>query len=175
MLNQKQIIIEWEKAGLKQNGFMYQDISEMYELVEHNTTSSDEANKLLILAIRAAANNGGKSALAVENNLRKWINAGATTALEVGEYEKQAQQLQKPRSRYGQPLRNESSIEFFSDEQMSEQDKRLAADDGYDNPEQWKNDKWAEFLELRATRSQRSAETVNSGRTATGQRVLQRF
>ena len=31
MLNQKQIIIEWQKAGLKENGFMFQDITELYE------------------------------------------------------------------------------------------------------------------------------------------------
>ncbi|TGE40433.1 hypothetical protein C6P26_10945, partial [Weissella confusa] len=80
MLNQKQIIIEWQKAGLKENGFMFQDITNLYELAVHNADSDEEAHKLIILAIRAAAKNGGKTAMAVENNLNKWLNAGATNA-----------------------------------------------------------------------------------------------
>ncbi|MEY4666082.1 hypothetical protein [Weissella cibaria] len=175
MLNQKKVVIEWEKAGLKKSGFMFQDITEMYELAERNTESTEEANKLLILAIRAAAKNGGKSALAVENNLTKWINAGATTATEVGEYEKQSQQLQQPRQRFGQPLRNESPVAKFTPEQMAEQSKRLAKEDGFDDPEEWIKAAMETFRQLRATRTERMAKKSEQGLTATGRSVIRRF
>lgn len=175
MLNQKQIIIEWQKAGLKENGFMFQDITELYELAVRNADSDEEANKLVILAIRAAAKNGGKTAMAVKNNLTKWLNAGATTATKVGDYEKQSQQLQQPRSRFGQPLRNESAIEKFTPEQIAEQSKRLAKEDGFDDPEEWAMVTMEKFRELRATRAERMADKANRGLTSSGKRVVTRF
>lgn len=175
MLNQKQIIIEWQKAGLKENGFMFQDITELYELAVRNADSDEEANKLVILAIRAATKNGGKTAMAVKNNLTKWLNAGATTAIKVGDYEKQSQQLQQPRSRFGQPLRKESAIEKFTPEQIAEQSKRLAKEDGFDDPEEWAKVTMEKFRELRATRAERMADKSNRGLTSSGKRVVTRF
>ena len=175
MLNQKQIIIEWKKAGLKENGFMFQDITELYELAVRNADSDEEANKLVILAIRAAAKNGGKTAMAVKNNLTKWLNAGATTAIKVGDYEKQSQQLQQPRSRFGQPLRKESAIEKFTPEQIAEQSKLLAKEDGFDDPEEWVRVTMEKFRELRATRAERMDDKSNVGLTSSGKRVVTRF
>lgn len=175
MLNQKQIMIEWQKAGLKENGYMFQDIQAMYELAARNADSDEEANKLIILAIRAAAKNGAKSAMAVDNNLKKWLNAGATNAQAVGEYEDEATKIRQPRSRFGQPMRKESPIEKVTTEQIDEQSKRLAKEDGFDDPEEWARVTMEKFRELRATRAERMADKSNVGLTSSGKRVVTRF
>ena len=175
MLNQKQIMIEWQKAGLKENGYMFQDIQAMYELAARNADSDEEANKLIILAIRAAAKNGAKSAMAVDNNLKKWLNAGATNAQAVGEYEDEATKIRQPRSHFGKLMRNESPIEKFTPEQIAEQSKRLAKEDGFDDSEEWAKVTMEKFRELRATRAERMADKANRGFTSSGKRVVTRF
>ena len=174
MLNQKQIIIEWQKAGLKENGFMFQDITNLYELAVHNADSDEEANKLIILAIRAAAKNGGKTAMAVENNLNKWLNAGANNAMAVGDYEKQSQQLQQPR--YGnQPLKFESGPSKPTAEQIDQQNQRMAKELGYATVIDMAKGTADKLSELRQTRPERLDDKPANGRTANGRRVLQRF
>ena len=173
MLNQKQIIIEWQKAGLKENGFMFQDITNLYELAVHNADSDEEANKLIILAIRAAAKNGGKTAMAVENNLNKWLNAGATNATAVGEYESEAQQIQKPR--FGQPIQRESGPSKPTAEQIDQQNQRMAKELGYESVADMAKGTAEKLSELRSTRAERLADKSANGRTANGRRVLQRF
>ncbi|CAM2811359.1 hypothetical protein WECO103172_04025 [Weissella confusa] len=174
MLNQKQIIIEWQKAGLKENGFMFQDITNLYELAVHNADSDEEANKLIILAIRAAAKNGGKTAMAVENNLNKWMNAGATNAMAVGEYESKAKQIQK--TRYGnQPLKFESGPSKPTAEQIDQQNQRMAKELGYASVEDMAKGTADKLSELRQTRPERLDDKPANGRTANGRRVLQRF
>ena len=173
MLNQKQIIIEWQKAGLKENGFMFQDITNLYELAVHNADSDEEANKLIILAIRAAAKNGGKTAMAVENNLNKWLNAGATNATAVGEYESEAQQIQK--SRFGQPIQRESGPGKPTAEQIDQQNQRMAKELGYESVADMAKGTAEKLSEIRSTRAERLADKSANGRTANGRRVLQRF
>ncbi|MGL5301789.1 hypothetical protein [Weissella confusa] len=173
MLNQKQIIIEWQKAGLKENGFMFQDITNLYELAVHNADSDEEANKLIILAIRAAAKNGGKTAMAVENNLNKWLNAGATNATAVGEYESEAQQIQQPR--FGQPIQRESGPSKPTAEQIDQQNQRMAKELGYASVAAMAKGTAEKLSELRRTRADRLAANASNGRTANGRRVVQRF
>ena len=174
MLNQKQIIIEWQKAGLKENGFMFQDITNLYELAVHNADSDEEANKLIILAIRAATKNGGKTAMAVENNLNKWLNAGATNATAVGEYESEAQQIQQ--TRYGnQPIQRETGPSKPTAEQIDQQNQRMAKELGYASVEDMANGTAEKLSELRRTRADRLAANASNGRTANGRRVVQRF
>lgn len=173
MLNQKQIIIEWQKAGLKENGFMFQDITNLYELAVHNADSDEEANKLIILAIRAAAKNGGKTAMAVENNLNKWLNAGATNATAVGEYESEAQHIQQPR--FGKPIQRESGPSKPTAEQIDQQNQRMAKELGYTLVEDMAKGTAEKLSELRRTRADRLAANASNGRTANGRRVVQRF
>lgn len=174
MLNQKQIIIEWQKAGLKENGYMFQDIQAMYELAARNADSDEEANKLIILAIRAAAKNGAKSALAVDNNLKKWLNAGATNAKAVGDYEDESKIIQQPR--YGnQPLKFESGPSKPTAEQIDQQNQRMAKELGYASVEDMAKGTADKLSELRQTRPERLDDKSANGRTANGRRVLQRF
>ena len=174
MLNQKQIIIEWQKAGLKENGFMFQDITNLYELAVHNADSDEEANKLIILAIRAAAKNGGKTAMAVENNLNKWLNAGATNATAVGEYESKAQQIQQ--TRYGnKPIQRETGPSKPTAEQIDQQNQRMAKELGYASVADMAKGTAEKLSELRRTRADRLAANASNGRTANGRRVVQRF
>ena len=174
MIN-KNIVIQWQQANMPENPLVYQDLEEMQELALHNAESEQEAVKLVMLAIRSAAKNGATSTLSVQRRLEKWINAGATTAAKVGDYEKQSQQLQQPRSRFGQPLRNESAIEKFTPEQIAEQSKRLAKEDGFDDPEEWVRVTMENYRELVATRPERMADKSNVGFTASGKRVVTRF
>ena len=174
MLNQKQIMVEWQKGGLNENGYTFQDIKDMFEFIAHNTESDDEANKLMILAIRAAAKSGGKTALAVENNLRKWINAGAITAEKVGDYESQSQQMQKV-GRYSQPIQRETGPSKPTQEQIASQNKKMAAELGYESVEAMAKGTMAKLAEMRATRAERMRAPRVGGLTATGRRVVANF
>ena len=171
----KNIVIQWQQANMPEGPLVYQDLEEMQELALHNAESEQEAVKLVILAIRAATKSGATSTLAVQRRLEKWLNAGATTAAKVDEYEKQSQQMQQPRQRFGQPLRNESPVAKFTPEQMAEQSKRLAKEDGFDDPEEWIKAAMETFRQLRATRTERMAKKSEQGLTATGRSVIRRF
>ncbi|WPQ67374.1 hypothetical protein [Weissella paramesenteroides] len=52
---------EWQKAGIKINGFTYNDIQDIYNQLAHNADDEKEANGIFILAIRKAAMNGAKT------------------------------------------------------------------------------------------------------------------
>ena len=152
---------------------MFQDITNLYELAVHNADSDEEANKLIILAIRAAAKNGGKTAMAVENNLNKWLNAGATNATAVGEYESEAQHIQ---TRYGnQPIQRETGPSKPTAEQIDQQNQRMAKELGYASVEDMAKGTAEKLSELRRARADRLAANASNGRTANGRRVVQRF
>ncbi|MBF7058588.1 hypothetical protein [Weissella confusa] len=174
MIN-KNIVIQWQQANMPENSLAYQDLEEMQELALHNAESEKEAVKLVMLAIRSAAKNGATSTLSVQRRLEKWINAGATTAAKVGDYEKQSQQLLQPRQRFGQPLQNESPIEKFTPEQIDQQNQCMAKELGYASVEDMANGTADKLSELRRTRAERLADQSANGRTANGRRVLQRF
>ena len=174
MIN-KNIVIQWQQANMPENSLAYQDLEEMQELALHNAESEQEAVKLVMLAIRSAAKNGATSTLSVQRRLEKWINVGATTAAKVGDYEKQSQQLQQPRQRFGQPLQNESPIEKFTPEQIDQQNQRMAKELGYASVEDMAKGTADKLSELRSTRAERLADQSANGRTANGRRVLQRF
>ncbi|MCT0007135.1 hypothetical protein EFL93_01650 [Weissella confusa] len=174
MIN-KNIVIQWQQANMPENSLAYQDLEEMQELALHNAESEQEAIKLVMLAIRSAAKNGATSTLSVQRRLEKWLNAGATTAAKVGDYEKQSQQLQQPRQRFRQPLQNESPIEKFTPEQIDQQNQRMAKELGYASVADMAKGTADKLSELRSTRAERLADQSANGRTANGRRVLQRF
>ncbi|MDA5458639.1 hypothetical protein B816_123 [Weissella confusa] len=173
MIN-KNIVIQWQQANMPENSLAYQDLEEMQELALHNAESEQEAVKLVMLAIRSAAKNGATSTLSVQRRLEKWINAGATTAAKVGDYEKQSQQLQQPR--YGnQPLKFESGPSKPTAEQIDQQNQRMAKELGYASVEDMAKGTADKLSELRKTRPERLDDKSANGRTANGRRVLQRF
>lgn len=173
MIN-KNIVIQWQQANMPENSLAYQDLEEMQELALHNAESEQEAVKLVMLAIRSAAKNGATSTLSVQRRLEKWINAGATTAAKVGDYEKQSQQLQQPR--YGnQPLKFESGPSKPTAEQIDQQNQRMAKELGYESVEDMAKGTADKLSELRQTRPERLDDKPANGRTANGRRVLQRF
>ncbi|WP_271294955.1 hypothetical protein, partial [Weissella confusa] len=173
MIN-KNIVIQWQQANMPENSLAYQDLEEMQELALHNAESEQEAVKLVMLAIRSAAKNGATSTLSVQRRLEKWINAGATTAAKVGDYEKQSQQLQQPR--YGnQPLKFESGPSKPTAEQIDQQNQRMAKELGYASVEDMAKGTADKLSELRQTRPERLDDKSANGRTANGRRVLQRF
>ena len=173
MIN-KNIVIQWQQANMPENSLAYQDLEEMQELALHNAESEQEAVKLVMLAIRSAAKNGATSTLSVQRRLEKWINAGATTAAKVGDYEKQSQQLQQPR--YGnQPLKFESGPSKPTAEQIDQQNQRMAKELGYASVEDMAKGTADKLSELRQTRPEQLDGKSANGRTANGRRVLQRF
>lgn len=173
MIN-KNIVIQWQQANMPENSLAYQDLEEMQELALHNAESEQEAVKLVMLAIRSVAKNGATSTLSVQRRLEKWINAGATTAAKVGDYEKQSQQLQQPR--YGnQPLKFESGPSKPTAEQIDQQNQRMAKELGYASVEDMAKGTADKLSELRQTRPERLDGKSANGRTANGRRVLQRF
>ena len=108
---------------------------------------------------------------------KRWLSNGFKSVSDIEKFEANREQIKsaQSRSRFGQPLRNESPIEQFTPEQMAEQDKRLAADDGFDDPEEWKRVTMETFRQLRATRAERMAKKSEQGLTATGRSVIMRF
>lgn len=173
MIN-KNIVIQWQQANMPENSLAYQDLEEMQELALHNAESEQEAVKLVMLAIRSVAKKGATSTLSVQRRLEKWINAGATTAAKVGDYEKQSQQLQQPR--YGnQPLKFESGPSKPTAEQIDQQNQRMAKELGYASVEDMAKGTADKLSELRKTRPERLDDKSANGRTANGRRVLQRF
>ena len=171
MINQKQLVIEWQKAGLKEDGFMFQNITDLFELAERNAPNSEEANKLVILAIRKAAQNNARTGMAVDNNLKKWLNAGADTAEKVGKYEQESADMRRPNN-FGRPMKQEARPDEITDESIRQQNERFASQLGItvDEIPEFAAKKLAE---IRTGREERLAN--GTGVTATGSRVLVRF
>ncbi|WP_419154484.1 hypothetical protein [Weissella bombi] len=174
MINYKQIMVEWQKAGLKINGFTTGDINDIYDHLVHNADNEIEANKMFILAIRKAANNGAKTQWAVSNNANQWVQAGLTNADEVGEYEHEAKDMRLP-GRYGKPVKTESDLDKITPEQIQNQNEQLAKELGYESVETMAKGSWEKLYELRRTREERLAKRPKTGLTATGNQVLKRF
>ncbi|WP_419154655.1 hypothetical protein [Weissella bombi] len=174
MINQKQIMIEWDKAGLPDNQYTFGDVMAIYEDLSHNADNELEANKMFILAIRKAAMNNSTTSLAVENIVRKWLFAGLKNADAVGEYEKDAQQMHK-KGRYGQPVKNETGINEPTNDEVQQQNEKLAKQLGYSTVEAMVKGSWEKLYELRRTREERMASKAKTGLTATGHQVLKRF
>ncbi len=171
--NNPQIMKEWQAAGLTINGYTADDVFDYLVDLSHQTPDENEAKKMLILAIRATKQENGHTSGYVKSKLAAWLANGLSTADQVGEYERQ-RAAQVNTNRYGgRPLRQESSIKAPTSDEMTEQYKQLAAEHGYEDPQQWTKDMTAWLQERRVARA--SKNPVSTGRTATGQRVLQRF
>lgn len=174
MINYKQIMVEWQKAGLKINGFTSDDINDIYDHLVHNADDEIEANKMFILAIRKAANNGATTQWAVSNNANQWVQAGLTNADAVGKYEQEAQNMRSP-GRYGQPVKTETGINEPTNDEVQQQNDKLAKQLGYSTVEAMVEGSWEKLYELRRTREERLAKRPKTGLTATGNQVLKRF
>jgi hypothetical protein len=171
MINQKQIMVEWQKAGLKINGFTNDDVNDIYDHLAHNSDSEIEAHKMFILAIRKAAKNGGATQWAVSNNANSWVQAGLTNAQAVGDYEKQSQQIQR-KGRYGQPIKQESEILAPTSDEIQQQNERWAKELGYESVEAMAKGTHDILINLRKTRQERLANKPKTGLTATGHQAL---
>lgn len=174
MINQKQIMTEWQKAGIKINGFTYNDIQDIYNQLAHNTDNEKESNGIFILAIRKAAMNGAKTQWAVSNTVNQWIQLGLTTVEAVGKYEQESQQTQ-PKSYYGRPLKQESKILQPKSDEVLQQNEQLAIRLGYKNAEDMAKGTHDILINLRKTRAERLASKPKTGLTANGNQVLKRF
>ena len=174
MINKKQIMVEWQKAGLKINGFTNDDVNDIYDHLAHNADSEVEAHKMFILAIRKAAKNGAATQWAVSNNANSWVQAGLTNAKAVGDYEKEAQQI-KQKGRYGQPIKQESKVAEPTSDEIKEQNERWAKELGYESVAAMAKGTHDILVNLRATRAERLANKPKTGLTAEGHQVVRRF
>lgn len=174
MINQKQIMVEWQKAGLKINGFTNDDVNDIYDHLVHNSDSEVEAHKIFILAIRKAAKNGATTQWAVSNNANSWVQAGLTNAQAVGDYERESQQIQQ-KGRYGQPIKQENKILAPTSDEIQQQNERWAKELGYESVEATAKGTHDILINLRKTRAERLASKPKTGLTANGNQVLKRF
>lgn len=174
MINQKQIMVEWDKAGLPDNQFTYNDVMAIYGDLAHNADNELEANKMFILAIRKAAMNDSTTSLAVENIVRKWLFAGLKNAESVGKYEQEAQQRQS-KGRYGQPFKQETKMIKPTKDGIQQQNERWAKELGYESVEAMAKGTRDILINLRKTRAERLANKPKTGLTANGNQVLKRF
>ncbi|MHB9648898.1 hypothetical protein ACX9VS_05525 [Weissella paramesenteroides] len=174
MINQKQIMVEWQKAGLKINGFTNDDVNDIYDHLAHNSDSEVEAHKIFILAIRKAAKDGAATQWAVSNNANSWVQAGLTNAQAVGDYEKQSQQIQQ-KGRFGQPIKQESKVLAPTSDEIKQQNEHWAKELGYENVEAMAKGTHDILINLRKTRQERLASKPKTGLTANGNQVLKRF
>lgn len=174
MINQKQIMIEWDKAGLPNNHYTYGDITSIFEDLSHSAENDLEANKMFILAIRKAAMANSTTSMAVQNIVRKWLLAGLTSAQAVGDYEKESQQM-KQKGRYGQPVKQESKVSEPTSDEIKQQNERWAKELGYESVEAMAKGTHDILVNLRATRAERLANKPKTGLTAEGHQVVRRF
>lgn len=174
MINQKQITIEWNKAGLPDNRFKERDIKKIYGRLAHNADSELEAAKMFISAIRKAAMVDGKTGLTVENIVQQWLFAGLTNTEAVSKYEHEIK-LRRQKGRYGQPIKQESEILAPTSDEIKQQNERWAKELGYENVEAMAKGTHDIFVNLRKTRVERLANKPKTGLTANGNRVLKRF
>lgn len=171
MINQKQIMIEWEKAELPRNDKTYGDISAIYNDLSSNADNELEANKMFILAIRKAAMNGASTGLSVQNNVSRWLNAGATNAEAVGKYEDDLKR-RRQKGRFGQPIKQESKVLAPTSDEIKQQNERWAKELGYENAEAMAKGTHDILINLRKTRQERLANKSKTGLTATGHQAL---
>ena len=174
MINQKKIMIEWDKAGLPNNNYTYGDITSIYDDLSHSSDNELEANKMFILAIRKAAMANSTTSMAVENIVREWLLAGLTNAQAIGDYEKESQQMQR-KGRYGQPIKQESKASEPTSDEIKQQNERWAKELGYESVEAMAKGTHDLLVNLRATRKERLANKPKSGLTAEGHQVVRRF
>ena len=172
--NNPQIMREWTANEIEMNEYTSDDI--YYFLVDIARIAPDEmeARKILILAIRAAKNEGGYSSAYVKKKVELWISNGLATAEQVGEFEKQ-RSMRGQKGRFGQPLNFESGPSKPTAEQIDQQNQRMAKELGYTSVEDMAKGTSDKLSELRSTRAERLADKSANGRTANGRRVLQRF
>ena len=172
--NNPQIMREWTANEIETNEYTSEDI--YYFLVDIARIAPDEteARKILILAIRAAKNEGGYSSAYVKKKVELWISNGLATAEQVGEFEKQ-RSMRGQAGRFGQPLKFESGPSKPTAEQINQQNQRMAKELGYASVEDMAKGTAEKLLELRRTRADRLAANASKGRTANGRRVVQRF
>lgn len=172
--NNPQIMREWTANEIETNEYTSEDI--YYFLVDIARIAPDEteARKILILAIRAAKNEGGYSSAYVKKKVELWISNGLATAEQVGRFEKQ-KSMRGQAGRFGQPLKFESGPSKPTAEQIDQQNKRMAKELGYTLVEDMAKGTAEKLSELRRTRADRLAANASNGRTANGRRVVQRF
>jgi len=80
------VFAEYEKNGFKINSFTTDDLIASFEAFISIGASEDTANKLLILAIRDAANQGGKSFKSIQKTVETWIAFDMTTVDQVADF-----------------------------------------------------------------------------------------
>ena len=172
--NNPQIMREWTANEIETNEYTSEDI--YYFLVDIARIAPDEteARKILILAIRAAKNEGGYSSAYVKKKVELWISNGLATAEQVGEFEKQ-RSMRGQAGRFGQPLKFESGPSKPTAEQIDQQNQRMAKELGYASVADMAKGTAEKLSELRRTRADRLVANASNGRTANGRRVVQRF
>lgn len=172
--NNPQIMREWTANEIATNDYTSDDI--YYFLVDIARIAPDEmeARKILILAIRAAKNEGGYSSAYVKKKVELWISNGLATAEQVGEFEKQ-RSMRGRKGRFGQPLNFESGPSKPTADQITQQNQRMAEELGYASVEDMAKGAAEKLSEFRRTRDERLADLSTNGRTVSGKPVLQRF
>ncbi|MCT8392662.1 hypothetical protein D0504_02765 [Weissella confusa] len=172
--NNPQIMREWTANEIEPNKYTAEDIYYFLTDIARVAPSEQEARKILILAIRAAKNEGGYSSAYVKKKVELWLSNGLATAEQVGEFEKN-RSLRGQKGKFGQPLKFESGPSKPTAEQIDQQNQRMAKELGYASVEDMAKGTADKLSELRQTRPERLDGKSANGRTANGRRVLQRF
>lgn len=172
--NNPQIMREWTANEIEPNKYTAEDIYYFLTDIARVAPSEQEARKILILAIRAAKNEGGYSSAYVKKKVELWLSNGLATAEQVGEFEKN-RSLRGQKGKFGQPLKFESGPSKPTAEQIDQQNQRMAKELGYASVEDMAKGTAEKLSELRRTRADRLAANASNGRTASGRRVVQRF
>lgn len=172
--NNPQIMREWTANEIEPNKYTAEDIYYFLTDIARVAPSEQEARKILILAIRAAKNEGGYSSAYVKKKVELWLSNGLATAEQVGEFEKN-RSLRGQTGKFGQPLKFESGPSKPTAEQIDQQNQRMAKELGYASVEDMAKGTADKLSELRQTRPERLAANASNGRTANGRRVVQRF
>lgn len=171
--NNPQIMREWTANEIEPNKYTAEDIYYFLTDIARVAPSEQEARKILILAIRAAKNEGGYSSAYVKKKVELWLSNGLATAEQVGEFEKN-RSLRGQTGKFGQPLKFETGPSKPTAEQIDQQNQLMAKELGYASVEDMAKGTAEKLSELRRTRADRFANASN-GRTANGRRVVQRF
>ena len=172
--NNPQIMREWTAHEIEPNKYTADDIYYFLTDIARVAPSEQEARKILILAIRAAKNEGGYSSAYVKKKVELWLSNGLATAEQVGEFEKN-RSLRGQKGKFGQPLKFESGPSKPTAEQIDQQNQRMAKELGYASVEDMAKGTAEKLSELRRTRADRLAANASNGRTVNGRRVVQRF
>lgn len=172
--NNPQIMREWTANEIEPNKYTAEDIYYFLTDIARVAPSEQEARKILILAIRAAKNEGGYSSAYVKKKVELWLSNGLATAEQVGDFEKN-RSLRGQKGKFGQPLKFESGPSKPTAEQIDQQNQRMAKELGYASVEDMAKGTADKLSELRQTRPEQLDDKSANGRTANGRRVLQRF